>query len=69
MQGHKRELVRLYFKDVDHKLPYELWWLCLEISGLVRVCGRSHCLWWEIHIPRFVFSKDLDKWRRRNQPG
>ena len=70
MRGHKRELVHLYFDGVVHKLPHELWWLCLEISGLVRVCGKMHCLWWNIHIPRFVFSKDLDKWsRRRNQPG
>ena len=70
MRGHKRELVLLYFDGVLHKLPHELWWLCLEISGLVRVCGKHNCLWWNIHIPRFVFSKHLDKWsRRRNQPG
>jgi hypothetical protein len=69
MHGTKRELVLLYFEGIDHKLPHELWFLCLEISGLVRVVGRTNTLWWEIHIPRFVFSKDLDKWSRKNQPG
>ena len=70
MRGHKRELVLLYFDGVVHKLPHELWWICLETSGLVRVVGKDKCLWWNIHIPRFVFSKKLSKWsRRRNQPG
>ena len=70
MRGNKRELVLLYFDGVVHKLPYEIWFLCLEISGLVRVGDKNTCMWWNIHIPRFVFSKDLVKWsRRKNQPG
>ena len=69
MHGHKRDLVLLYFDGVVHKLPHELWWLCLEISGLVRVVGNMRCMWWQIHIPRFVFSRDLVKWQRRNPPG
>ncbi len=69
MLRHKRELVLLYFDGVVHKLPHELWWICLELSGLVRILGNSQCLWWHIHIPRFVFSQDLYKWRRRNPHG
>ena len=65
--ARQRDLVELYF-GLDDRLPPELWWVILEISGLVRL--RNGHLWWEIHIPRFIFSKDLDKWqRRRNQPG
>ena len=52
----KRELVDLYFSD-DKRLNPDLWWIVLEISGLVKI---SHsCVWWHIHIPRFVYSRDL----------
>jgi hypothetical protein len=62
------ELVPLYFGE-DKRLPTELFLLILEISGLVKI--KQGCVFWEIHIPRFIFSKDLDKaWlRRRNPPG
>ena len=56
MRGHKRELVHLYFDGVVHKLPPELWWLCLEISGLVRVCGKMHCLVEHSHPPICFFE-------------
>ena len=55
----KRELVALYFSD-DQRLPPDLWWICLEISGLVKI--TPSCVWWHIHVPRFVYSRDL---RRR----
>ena len=67
--AEKRELVRLYFDEITDFLPWELWWICLELSGLVKVCGKTHCVWWNIHIPRFIFSRDLNKWRRRNRRG
>ena len=67
MKPNQRELIRLY--NLDDRLPPELWWIILEISGLVR--SGSHYLFWEIHVPRFVFSKDFHKWqrRRRDPPG
>ena len=77
MHGTKRELVLLYFEGIDHKLPHELWFLCLEISGLVRVVGRTNTLWWEIHIPGLFFRKiytngqekiSLDEARSQNFP-
>ena len=69
VRAEKRELVRLYFNEITDLLPWELWWICLELSGLVKVCGKTHCVWWNIHIPRFIFSRDLNKWRRRNRRG
>jgi hypothetical protein len=68
MKIDRQEIVRLYFGE-NRRLPTDLWLLILEISGLVKF--MKGCVFWEIHIPRFIFSKDLDKaWlRRRNQPG
>ena len=58
------DLIRLY--NLDDRLPPELWWIILEISGLVKV-GKRY-LFWEIHVPRFIFSQDYHKWQRRNDP-
>jgi hypothetical protein len=70
MRGDKKQLVAMYFEGVEHLLPWELYWICLELSGLVKVCGKTHCVWWNIHVPRFIFSRDYHKWqRRRNQRG
>ena len=63
----RRELIALY--NLDDRLPPELWWIILEISGLVKA-GKRY-LFWEIHVPRFIFSKDFDKWQRKRKdpPG
>ena len=58
------ELVPLYFGE-DKRLPTELFLLILEISGLVKI--KQGCVFWEIHIPRFIFSKDLYKWRTKKR--
>ena len=42
MKPNQRELIRLY--NLDDRLPPELWWIILEISGLVR--SGSHYLFW-----------------------
>ena len=67
MRRKKRELDAL-FLDADPRLPWEVWYLILEISGLCRTSKRY--LWWHIHYPRFI-SCDKDKWqrKRKNPPG
>ena len=51
MRRKKRELVALFLDD-DPRLPWEVWYLILEISGLCRTSKRY--LWWHIHYPRFI---------------
>ena len=67
MRRNKRELVALFLDD-DPRLPWEICYLILEISGLCRTSKRY--LWWHIHYPRFI-SCDKDKWqrKRKNPPG
>ena len=62
MDRNKAELVALY--QLDSRLPPDLWWIILEISGLVRL--RDGNLMWNVYIPRFIFSKDLLKWQKKD---
>ena len=69
MRRNKKELVALFLDD-DPRLPWEIWYLILEISGLCRTSKRY--LWWHIHYPRFIScDKDKDGWqrKRKNPPG
>ena len=65
MIRQKLELIALY--NLDEILPPEIWWIVLELSGLVRL-HKNHFRW-DLYIPRFIFSKQLLKWQRKNQPG
>ena len=65
MKARKFELVCLF--NLGPQLPTELWWLVLELSGLVR--EKDGCLMWERYVPRFNFSRHHKKWLKKSRRG